>query len=224
MDPSTGEGHARFNAYLEDYAFYADGLLALYQATFEPRWFAEARALADVILTYFADPNGGFFDTSQDHEQLITRPKSLQDNAIPSGNALAADVLLHMAAYTGDDVYRRPAEEMLAAMVPMMAEYAGGFSHWLCALAFHLAPPREIALIGDPETQETRDMLEVVFGEYRPHQVVALAPPDDEFAASIIPVLADRPGQKGHTTAYVCQRFVCQAPVTDPASLMAQIK
>jgi uncharacterized protein YyaL (SSP411 family) len=224
LDTSTGEGQARFNAYLEDYAFYADGLLALYQATFAPRWFAEARALADVILTHFTDPNGGFFDTSQDHENLITRPKSLQDNATPSGNAVAADVLLRIAAYTGDDVYRRPAEEMLAAMVPMMAEYPGGFSHWLCALAFQLAPPREIALIGDPTTEETQAMIEVVFGEYRPHQVVAQAPPDDDVAASIIPLLADRPGQKSHTTVYVCQQFVCQAPVTDPASLAAQIK
>jgi uncharacterized protein YyaL (SSP411 family) len=113
---------------------------------------------------------------------------------------------------------------MLAAMVPMMAEYPGGFSHWLSALAFQLAPPREIALIGDPTAEETQAMLEVVFGEYRPHQVVAHASPTDEDAARIIPLLADRPQRNSHTTAYVCQQFVCQAPVTDPASLMAQIK
>ncbi len=216
-------GQARFNAYLEDYAFYADGLLALYQATFDPGWFAEARALADYIVTHFADPKGGFYDTSHDHEQLITRPKSLQDNAIPSGNAMAADVLLRMAAYTGDDVYRQPAEEMLAAMTPMMQQYPGGFSHWLSVLAFHLAPPREIALIGDPIAEETRAMLDVTFGAYRPHQVVALAAPDDEIAPSIVPILADRPQQDRRATAYVCQRFICQAPVTDPASLERQI-
>ncbi len=221
--PSTGRGQARFNAYLEDYAFYADGLLALYHATFVPRWFAEARALADAMLTHFAAPDGGFFDTSHDHEQLITRPKTMQDNAIPSGNAMAADVLLRLATYTGDDAYRRPAEEMLAAMTPMMQQYPGGFGQWLSVLAFHLAPPREIALIGDPRTDETRAMLDFLSGTYRPHQVVAFAAPGDETAASIIPLLANRPQQSGRTTAYVCQRFICQNPVTDPVSLVKQV-
>ena len=222
-DPAAGAGQAKFNGYLEDYAFYADGLLALYAATFDWRWFAEARALADAMLTYFADPNGGFFDTSRDHEELITRPKSLQDNAIPSGNALAADVLLRLAAYTADDAYRRPAEEMLAAMAPIMQQYPGGFGHWLSALAFHLAPPREVALSGDPAAAGTRAMLGVLFGAYRPHQVVALAAPADVDAPSAIPLLANRPQQDGRPTAYVCQGFACQAPVTDATSLAAQL-
>ena len=223
LEAQTGEGNARFNAYLEDYAFYADGLLALYQATFDPSWFAEARALADILLSHFSDPNGGFFDTSHDHEQLVTRPKTLQDNAIPSGNAMAADVLLRLAAYTGEDAYRRPVEEMLAAMIPMMRQYPGGFSHWLSVLAFYLAPPYEIALIGDLALDNTRIMLDAVSGDYRPHQVVALAAPGDETAASIIPLLANRPQQNGQATAYVCQQFVCQAPVTDPTSLSEQL-
>jgi uncharacterized protein YyaL (SSP411 family) len=222
-ESAAGEGQAKFNAYLEDYAFYADGLLALYQATFAPRWFAAARALVDVILAHFTDPNGGFFDTSDDHEQLITRPKNLQDNAIPSGNAAAADVLLRLAAYTADDAYRRPAEEMLVAMAPTMQQYPGGFSHWLSVLAFQLAPPREIVLVGDPTTDDTHAMLEVVFGTYHPHQVVALTAPGDEDGASIVPLLADRPQQNGHTTAYVCQRFVCQAPITDSTLLATEI-
>jgi uncharacterized protein YyaL (SSP411 family) len=219
----AGEGQAKLNAYLEDYAFYADGLLALYQATFDPRWFAEARALVDAILTHFADLSGGFFDTSDDHEQLITRPKNLQDNAIPSGNAAAADALLRLAAYTADDAYRQPAEEMLAAMTPMMQQYPGGFSHWLSVLAFQLAPPREIALVGDPTADDTHAMLDVLFSTYHPHQVVAVAAPDDENAASIVPLLADRPQQNGRTTAYVCQRFICQAPITDSALLATEI-
>jgi len=217
------EGQARFNAYLEDYAFYADGLLALYQATFDPRWFAEARALVDTILVHFADDNGGFFDTSDDHEQLITRPKDLQDNATPSGNAVTADVLSRLAAYTGGDSYRRPVEGMLAAMSPMMQQYPGGFSHWLSALAFHLSPPREIALVGDPSTDDTHALLNVVFEAYRPHQVVALTAPGDKTAPSTIPLLAERLQREGRATAYVCRGFVCQTPVTDPASLAAQL-
>jgi uncharacterized protein YyaL (SSP411 family) len=220
---SAGRGRARFNAYLEDYAYYADGLLALYQATFDPRWFVEARTLMNTALKYFADPDGGFFDTSHDHEQLITRPKTLQDNAIPSGNAMAVDVLLRLAAYTGDDDYSRPAEEMLAGMTPMMQQHPDGFSHWLSALAFQLAPPKEIALIGDPAADNTRAMLEVLSGSYRPHQVMALAAPEDKTAASVIPLLADRPQINGKATAYVCQGFVCQAPVTEPTPLAEQI-
>jgi uncharacterized protein YyaL (SSP411 family) len=223
QESATGKGRARFNAYLEDYAFYANGLLELYQATFDPGWFSAARALVDAMLAHFSDPQGGFFDTSHDHEDLITRPKNVQDNALPSGNAMAADVLLRLAAYTGEDKYRRPAEEMLAAMAPTMQQYPSGFGHWLSALTFHLAPAREIALIGDPMVTDMRAMLEVVFDTYRPHQVVALAAPDEGTAANLIPLLADRPQHDGHPTAYVCQQFVCQAPITDPESLADQL-
>jgi uncharacterized protein YyaL (SSP411 family) len=109
-------------------------------------------------------------------------------------------------------------------MVPMMRQYPGGFSHWLSVLAFNTAPPHEIAVIGAPSSEETAAMLKVALGAYRPYQVVALAAPDDEVAASTVPLLADRPGQEGRTMAYVCQRFVCQAPVTDPAALERQIE
>jgi len=220
---SEETGQARLNAYLEDYAFYADGLLTLYQATFDPRWFREARALADVMLAHFADSGVGFFDTSDDHEPLFVRPKNLQDNAIPSGNAMAADVLLRLAAYTGADGYRRPAEEILAAMSPTLRQYPGGFGHWLGALAFYLAPAHEIALVGNPESDDMRALLDVVFGPYRPHQVVALAVPGDRAAVDAIPLLADRMLQEGRASAYVCQGFVCRAPVADPALLAQQL-
>jgi uncharacterized protein YyaL (SSP411 family) len=222
---SSGEtGQARLNAYLEDYAFCADGLLALYQATFDLRWFREARALADVMLAHFADSKAGFFDTSDDHEPLFVRPKALQDNAIPSGNAMAADVLLRLAAYTGADAYRRPAEEILAAMSPTLRQYPGGFGHWLSALAFCLAPPHEIALVGNPASADMRALLDVVFGRYRPYQVVALAVPGDQAAADTIPLLADRELREGRASAYVCQRFVCLVPTTDPALLAQQLE
>ena len=110
-------GEVKLMAYLEDYAFYADGLLALYQTTFNPRWFQEARALMDVVLDHFVDEeNGGFFDTADDHEQLVTRPKSLQDNATPCGNSMAVRVLLLLAAYTGQVKYEKPALKALAAL------------------------------------------------------------------------------------------------------------
>ena len=116
---------------LEDYAHLADGLLALYEATFDERWFTTARGLMDRVLAHFADPAGGFFDTADDHERLVTRPKDVQDNAVPSGNAMAARVLLRLAAWTGEGTYRDAAERAMRTVVPYVARYPTGFAQWL---------------------------------------------------------------------------------------------
>ena len=219
---SWKDGRARFNAYLEDYAFYAYGLLALYEATFDVRWFIEARSLADMILSHFSNDRGGFFDTSDDHEQLITRPRQVQDNAMPSGNAVAVDVLLRLAALAGSDTYRRPAEAVLEEMTSVMRRHPLAFGHWLSVLTFHLSPPDAIALAGEPAADDTQALLDVALGSYRPHQVVALSVPGGD-AASYIPLLVNRVQQDGRATAHVCREFACQLPVTDPRSLAAQL-
>jgi uncharacterized protein YyaL (SSP411 family) len=221
-NPPPGMSAARFNAYLEDYACFADGLLALYEATFDPRWYGEAQGLADTLLAHFADSRGGFYDTGDDHEALIVRPKQVQDNAIPSGNSMALHVLLKLAAYTGSDHYRQPAERMLAAWAVPMAEHAQAFGHWLSGLAFYLAPPNEIAVVGHPSARDTQNLLGVVFGSYRPHQVVASAAPGDE-AAARIPLLHDRRMRGGHATAYVCRGFACREPATNAQTLATQL-
>jgi hypothetical protein len=217
---SWRRGQARGNAYLEDYATLIDGLLALYEATFEARWFDEARALAEVMIARFHDPAGGFFDTSDDHETLAVRPKGLQDNATPSGNAMAADVLLRLAALTGERRYRELAEAGLRLAQPHASAYPTAFARWLCALDFALGRPREIAIVGDPAAPDTQALLRVVHGAYRPNQVVALRRPGE---APSVPLLADRAQQNGHATAFVCEGFVCRLPVTDPQALAAQL-
>ncbi|MBN1993834.1 MAG: thioredoxin domain-containing protein [Anaerolineae bacterium] len=211
------KGQAKGMAYLEDYAFYADGLLALYQTTFNPRWFWEARALMDVVLAHFQDKAGGFFDTADDHEQLVTRPKSLQDNAIPCGNSMAVRTLLLLAAYTGQAEYETPALAALAALQGPMSQYPGAFGHWLGALEFALAPPQEIAIIGQPGREDTDNMLRTLLKLYRPNQVVAVA---DELNESDQPELVrGRLAKDGRATAYVCHNFTCQQPVTEVAAL-----
>jgi uncharacterized protein YyaL (SSP411 family) len=220
---SWKDGRARFNAYLEDYAFYAYGLLALYEATFDVRWFIEARSLADMILSHFSDDRGGFFDTSDDHERLITRPRQVQDNAMPSGNAVAVDVLLRLAALTGSDTYRHPAEAVLEQLTSVMRRHPLASGHWLSVLTFHLSSPYAIALAGEPAADDTQALLDVALGSYRPHQVVALSVPGGD-AASHIPLLVNRVQQDGRATAHVCREFVCQLPVTDPRSLAAQLE
>ena len=145
------DGRARLNGYLEDYTFLADGLLALYEASFDPRWFAEAKRLIDKAITLFADQqNGGFFDTGSDHEALISRPKDIMDNATPAGNSVAVDVLLRLAAFTGEEAYRRYADDYLRPIADIMVQHPQAFGHILGALDFAISQSREIALIGDP--------------------------------------------------------------------------
>jgi uncharacterized protein YyaL (SSP411 family) len=210
---------AKYNAYLEDYAYLADGLLALYEATFENRWIEWARELAALMLTHFRDSDkGGFFDTSDDHEQLIHRPKDLQDNAVPSGNSMAATVLLKLSLLTGDGDYWKVAEQSVGTMTHFMSQYPSGFAQWLNAASFILSEPQEIALVGSDE--EIAPLLEVVRRGYRPFQVLAAGDEPDE---PTLPLLENRPRVDGKPTAYVCRHFVCQTPVTDPEDLAKQL-
>jgi uncharacterized protein YyaL (SSP411 family) len=218
---SWRQGQARLNGYLEDYANVAEGLLAVYEATFEARYFTAARELIDFALAHFADAGGGFFDTSDDHEQLVTRPKDIQDNATPSGNAMAVTVLLKLAALTGETRYAETAERVLGAVQPVLAEHPAAFAQWLNALCFALGRPREIALLGDPLADpELQAMLAVVFGPFRPFKVVALQQAGRPVA---VPLLADRAPLEGRATAAVCYNFACRLPVTSAAELRAQL-
>ena len=216
------DGQARLNGYLEDYACLIEGLLELYQTTFDEKWFIAARELAETMLQHYADPAGGFFDTSDDHEALVTRPKDLQDNAVPSGNAMAATGLLKLAAFTGEDRYYRQAENLLGTVQPALAQSPLGFAQWLIALDFALSNPREIAIVGDQRSDEAQALLDVIRSGYRPHQVVALAALRAD-RPSAIPLLLERPAIDQRATAYVCVRFACQHPTTDPQVLARQL-
>jgi uncharacterized protein YyaL (SSP411 family) len=215
-------GVAKLNGYLEDYGYLIEGLLELYQTTFEPRWFVAAQELAETMLEHFADTQGALYDTSDDHETLITRPRDLQDNATPSGNAMAVTTLLKLAGFTNSMRYVDIAHQSLAQMEPMMARYPLGFGQWLQALAYALSKPREIAIVGDPDSADTQALLGVVRKGFRPFHVVALSSPSTEPPA--VPLLQDRGLVEEHAAAYVCRDFACQAPVTEPEALEAQLE
>jgi uncharacterized protein YyaL (SSP411 family) len=218
---SWKDGRAVGRGVLEDYTHLADGLLALYEASFDEKWFHLARSLMDRVLARFADPTGGFFDTADDHERLVTRPKDVQDNAVPSGNAMAARVLLRLSAWTGEGTYRDAAERALRSVVPFVARYPTGFAQWLSAMDLALAPVVEVAIVGAPDDPATAALLAEVRRDYRPNQVVSASP---DPADSIVPLLLDRIAVDGRPTAYVCRGFVCRLPVTDPAALRAQLE
>jgi uncharacterized protein YyaL (SSP411 family) len=213
------DGQAKFNAYLEDYAFLCEGLIELYQSTFDRRWFDEALALTETMLDLFWDEEAGFYDTSRDHADLIVRPQNLQDGATPSGNSAAVAVLLRMAILAGRPDFQRKAGRVLRELVPITQQYPSAFGHLLTQLDFYLGEPHEVALVGDPAAGDTRALLEVVNQTYRPNQVVALAYPGDGEVGQAIPLLADRHQIGGAATAYVCRNYTCKLPVNTPEAL-----
>jgi hypothetical protein len=213
------DGRAHIDAYLEDHAYLLESLLTLYEATFDPRWYAEARAMADMMIERFADEeHGGFFTTAADHRQGFARQKDLDDSPTPSGGASAAFGLLRLARLTGEFEYERHALDVLRVRAPIVAEHPHGFGHVLQALDFYLAPVREVAIVGtDDDDAGAAALAQVVRGAYRPHVVLAGGEGDD------VPLLDGRVPVDGRAAAYVCQHFACQAPVTDPDALAAAL-
>jgi uncharacterized protein YyaL (SSP411 family) len=208
-------GEARLGAYLEDHAFLLEALLTLHEATFEERWFVEARALADTLVERFADPErGGFFSTADDHEVLVARRKDLEDSPIPSGGSAAAFGLLRLAALTGEHEYERHAEGQLRLLHELARSHPGAFGHLLQALDFHLGPTRELALAGD--ARGIGELAAVVREALRPHLVVTAGPGGDEGA---VPLMRGRVPVGGRAAAYLCEGFACRRPVTDPGEL-----
>lgn len=218
---SWREGQAKHNAYLEDYAGLILALLVLYQTDPNPEWYSAALKLADEMVTHFVDPNVGFFDTRDDHEALLVRPKDIQDNATPSGNALAATALLQLAAYGDRIEWRSTAENMLGSIQNAVLRYPTAFAQWLSAADFAVGPTREVAIMGDLNNPETQELLNALWKNYRPRQVTAISayPPGPGSPA----LVKDRPLLNNQPTAYVCQGFVCLQPVNSPAEMEIQL-
>jgi len=214
-------GVAKVNGYLEDYTHLIDGLLELYQTTFDPRWYDAAQELAEAMIRHFRAPVG-FYDTSDDHEALVIRPRELQDNAVPSGNAMAACVLLRLTALAVEPRYAELARQSLAEMQRVASRHPLAFAQWLIALDYALSHPKEIAIIGDPDAADTRTLLATCTSGYRPHQIVAVGALGRE--AELVPMLRDRAQIDGRATAYVCVDFTCYPPVTSAADLEKLLK
>jgi len=205
-------GVAKLRGYLEDHAFGLEAMLTLYEATFDPRWFAEARRLADELLEHFLDSeNGGFFATADDHERLVARRKDLDDTPIPSGQSAAAFGLLRLAALTGEHRYEDAALGVIRLLHTVAPQHPAAFGHLLQAIDFHLARVQEVALVGE----DLEPLQRVVRSAFRPHLVLAGGPEDG------VPLLAGREPVDGRAAAYVCERFTCQRPVTEPDELAA---
>jgi uncharacterized protein YyaL (SSP411 family) len=204
---------AKLNGYLDDYAYLLEGLVSLYQATFAPRWIEAALDLSRVLIDQFWDPQeGAFFYTGRDHEALIARTKDPHDNATPSGNAMAVTALLRLVKLTGRADLRDKAETTLRLYRGLLGSNPLAAGQMLIAFDFHLGPVQELAIVGDPEAEDTRRVLRTIHRKFRPWSVVALKSPADSTSDVLLPLLADKTTQ-GPVTTYVCQDFTCQAPL-----------
>jgi hypothetical protein len=215
-------GVVRVDGFLEDYANLAAGLLALYQATFDPRWYQAAHQLVDAAMARFWVPGEGFYDTASDAEELIARPRDVQDNATPSGSSMMATALLKLSDLSMTHRYAEVAHENLGGVQQYLVRAPLGFGQWLVALDYALSRPFEIAIVGSPDDEATRALLGAATSGFRPHQVVAYGPAG--MTAAAVPLLEDRGLVDGQPAAYVCRDFACQAPVTEPHALLAQLQ
>jgi uncharacterized protein len=221
---SWRDGRQGGPGYLDDYACMADACLTLYETTFELRWLREAKRLAAALLELFADPGGdGLYQTGSDAEPLVVRPRELFDNAVPAGSSVAADVLQRLGRLTGEQDWERSGLAALRPVLGVVARAPTGFGRALGAVDFALGRVREVAIVGEPGADDTGALLAQVWGTYQPNRVVAMAAPGDRDAAAEVPLLAERTALGGHATAYVCEHFVCQLPVTEPEALAAQL-
>jgi uncharacterized protein YyaL (SSP411 family) len=218
---SWRDGKTKNEVFLEDYAALILGLLELYQTDFNNKWFTAAKELADEMIERFSDPAGGFFDTPHDAEALLIRPKDIQDNATPSGGALACEALIKLAAYTDDGQYRDIAEKSLTLITGFVMRYPLGFAHWLSAAENVIGTIKQVAVLGEAQDENFQKMINILRAEYRPGMVTAAAshPTEDS------PALLNNRGMiESKSTAYVCEGFVCKQPTTEIQTLIELLK
>ena len=225
-------GEAKLLGYLEDYSCVADGLIALYEATLDLRWLENAVAMADSMTELFWDEaTGGFYDTGSDHEALVIRPRDVFDNAQPCGGSVASDILLKLAVFTGNDDYAAKAAVPLRSLHEHMARSPGGTGHWLSALDFYISAVKEVAVVGPSGNAVTSELLDTVRRQFLPNKVLMGYDPSslesdgqEGLGLGGYPLLEGRGMVNGQPTAYVCQNYVCQLPVTEAGPLLAQLK
>ncbi|MBW3588013.1 MAG: thioredoxin domain-containing protein [Actinobacteria bacterium] len=218
MMHSFKDGQARVLGLLEDYAYLAEGLLTLWEATLEPQWYQAASEIASKMIELFWDEtNGGFFATGNDHEELIVRPKEIIESATPSPNGIATLVLQKLGIISGDDNLRSHAEQTLRLARIYLERVPQATPTFLAALDFELSTPKEIVIVSanDPAGSE---LFKTVWGRLIPNRVLAGSPPG---IAS--PMLEGKEPMGGQATAFLCANYVCQAPTTDPKELLRQL-
>jgi uncharacterized protein YyaL (SSP411 family) len=207
-------GEAKLDAYLDDYAYLVNSLVTLYESSANETWIDEAARLADILLSRFADKeHGGFYFTADDHEQLIARNKDLHDSSVPSGNAMAATALLRLGKLTGRNDYLSAGEGALLAGLSVMTQAPTAAGQLLISLDMYIGPMPEIVLVG-PENDETRAALADLHRRFLPRRVLGRGKPGQQHSQHLSPLFASRTSAGDQPSAYICENFACQAPVS----------
>lgn len=225
LQHAYGDGKPKLDGYLDDYAMVIDGLLSLHQTTLHGEWLRQATKLAKIMVEQFWDEAPGiFYDTGGRHENLFIRPKSTFDGALPSGASMAIMVLLKLGWLTDNHGFENIAAQALRSVRELISQHPLGFGNWLCALDFYLSEPRQIAIIGSADNPATSELLHTLCTTWLPNKVVAAYDPGDPTAVSELKLFENRGMINNQSTVYVCHRYSCQQPVTDPVSLAEQLR
>ncbi|MGH7710933.1 MAG: thioredoxin domain-containing protein, partial [Gemmatimonadaceae bacterium] len=217
---SHKDGVTKGPGFLDDYSAIALAWLDVYSLTGDRRWLDDARALGDSARTWFwEEDTGAWYDTARDHERLITRPRDVTDNAVPSGTSLATELMLRLAVLTGDESYRSLADRVLASLGGVLTQHPTAFGHLLGAADFAVFGAVELAVIGPPQAQTVAEMLRHVANRYLPSLMLVQSEGSPE---SDLPLLQGRPRTE-HAVAYVCRQYACEAPARSVADLAASL-
>ncbi len=221
-------GESRLTGYLSDYAFMIEGLLNLYEATFDPRWLSEAQALTDESIKHYLDiDGGGFFFTANDAEKLIARTKNPRDGAIPSGNSVHAMNLVRLGVMLDRKEYRQHAEGVFKAFRAAVEASPSQFERMLCAADMYHDRVKEVVIAGDAGDAKTEELIRAVYSGFLPNKIVLLAgKPVGGSSGELSEELALLQGKKpidGKPAVYVCENKVCQRPVVDADGLRKQL-
>lgn len=214
------DGESAYPGYIDDYSFLIWGLIELYEATYKPTYLKHAIELNDILIDNFWDSeHGGLFMYAHDSEELISRPKEIYDGATPSGNSVSTLNFLRLARLTGKHELEELAHQQFKYFGGTIKDYPTGFSFFLSALLFSISKTNEIVIAGNPKQVDTKAMLQTINDVFLPHTVFHINPHDntEQELTKLVPFLADQKSLKGFATAYICENFSCQAPITDTA-------
>ncbi len=219
------DGEAKLEAHLEDYSFLVQGLLDLYEASFDVRWLQEAIKLTNAASATFWDKdNGGFFDTSGKDPSVLVRMKEQYDGAEPTGNSIAAMNLLRLSEMTDNAEWRTKAEKTLSLFSTVLEKYSFTVPQMMAAVDFSLGAPLQAIVVGSRDEKETRAILHEINDRYIPNKVVLLVDPAIGDVSTILPFVAKLPKVDGKSTAYLCEDYVCKLPATDVATVVGLLE
>ncbi|MCF6149166.1 MAG: thioredoxin domain-containing protein [Candidatus Kuenenia sp.] len=215
------EGEAAIPGFLDDYAFFVNGLIDLYETTFEEKYLKAALQVNEQMINNFSDENdGGFFFSGKTNEKLITQTKEIYDGATPSGNSVALLNLLRIGRITGNSFYETLANNLIKAFSHTISQYPSGYTQFMCALDFALGPSKEIIIAGERENKDTKNILREIQIRFLPNKVLLLHPSDGTYIEEIAPYTKEQNPIEGKTTVYVCENYACKKPAHDKKTII----